>query len=259
MKTVVFVLTILLGAAPSYAAKWLRHADQRTTLPKDILKDRKSWAVDLEGGLRQVEGNTQSKLMHGGFSVYKTVDFSSYYLDINGLYSESSKKVSENHLNGALRWDRRCFEDPNWRFFVFNTHGFNEFTKLNYRTTLGSGIWYDFHGEDWVNRVSVAPSYFYEEFEGPLVNRELRVSLRDVGSWKLDEKSSVGYDFFYIPKANKIGDFQIFFAPFVQTEVYKKFLSIKVSLSLEHDSRPQSGVKRTDRAYLTSFVFSMGQ
>lgn len=253
----IFYLFLILGAPYVNASPWQRSADQRTLLPEKLERGRNDWGIDLGAGYSQYSGNVEQTSANMEFTYFNKMEHDSFYVNSGVIYGLSKGAVSQNQGRIAMRYDHPVTE--NFKWFVFNTHAYNEFLKLDYRTTLGAGPWYDFQGEKWRNGVSMAPAFFYEDFDGFGTEKDFWISLRNYYMAELNETTGVGFDVFYMFRANDPDDHLIFFQPFLETEIQPDRFSLKLSYNLEGDSRPKPGVKSTDFNYYATLVMHFGE
>lgn len=241
----------------SLASPWQRSADQRTLLPEKLENGRNDWGVDLGIGYSQYSGNVEQTSANLEFTYFKKIDDNTFYINSGFIYGISRGVVNQNQGRVVLRYDQPVTE--NFKWFVFNTHAYNQFLKLDYRGTLGAGPWYDFKGEKFTNGVSAAPVFFYEDFDGFGTEKDFWVSLRNYFVYELNESSNVGFDFFYMFRANEPDDHLTFFQPFLETVIKPNRFSLKLSYIAEGDSRPKPGVKSTDFNYYATLVIKFGE
>lgn len=254
---VVLFLGLILRPGLSMADIYERTGDQRTSLPRSVFGERKSWGSDLSAGYSQNAGNVESRLYNIGFSAFKIFDRMSVYNTNKLVYFKFEDVLIQKQGDTTLRADYRVAGTFSW--FAFNTHAFNEFLLLDYRTILGTGPWYDLMGKKWKNGVSFAPAFFYEEFDGYPAERSVRLSWRNVFECALTDTATFGVDVFYAPKVNDFNDVQVFAGAFIESKIYKDSVGLKVTFDWEHDSRPKPTVKKNDTLLFTSLIFHMGK
>jgi hypothetical protein len=252
-----WLLVGLIFCELCHAGVWDRSADQRSKLPEAVAQGREKWGADLSLGYTHNTGNVEYLNAYGGLSLFNICEKNTYYLDSSGLYVKSGKNVAQNQRRATLRVDRPQTE--NFKWFAFNTHAYNEFLRLNYRTTVGAGPWYDFKGNGWTNGISFAPVSFHEEFSHAPVEGYMRASFRNNFMFKISDTAFAGFDLFYMPRANRIADHYDFFQPFVETKLYKESVALRLMYTVEFHSHPQPGVRKTDTEYLTVLTFKTGE
>jgi hypothetical protein len=263
MRKIIFKSFILIVFCLSFnfeanaQGAWDRAGDTRTALPERIFKNRKKWGVDLGLSYTEYSGNANQLSGSTQVSAFRAFEKLSYYLDGSLGYARSRGVVGQNRRHIVLRMDRKVSE--NFKWFAFNTHAYNQFLRLDYRTTVGAGPWYDFIGSKWKNGFSVAPTYYYEEFQRQRPNSEGGWSFRNYFTYDISETASGGFDLFYAPRMKEIADFHFYFQPFLTAKVYKDLVSLRLSYTLEYDSRPIANVRQGDRTYMTTFNFAVGE
>ena len=251
LKILIFSI-ISVSSSSSLANIWSRQGDQRTDVTENVLGDRQQ-AVEFNFGFNKNSGNVNQQVYSTGLALAKKIHSVGFYMKMQTFFAESNDFTVQNQKSLVLRADYPI--EQKLRLFTFSTHAANEFLRLDYRSTLGLGPWYDWVGEKWTNGLSLAPVFFYEEFGGVPRNREWRVSFRSLFGWKIDDKSRWGYDFFFAPRAKHLADLQVFFQPFFETKIYKESVSLKMTYTVEYDSRSLDGIKSTDTQYMTSLNF----
>ena len=257
MNRIIFLLFTFFLSTTFADGFWDRASDMRTDLPENIFQKRKLWGVDLSLGYSENSGNIEQINGYTNISLFKVSGDFSYYLQGSALYSSFGESVVQNRRAATLRIDWRRTAQFKW--FAFNTHGSNEFLKLNYRTTFGAGPWFDFAGKSWKNGLSVVPVVLVEQFEGQDSSNEAAVSLRNVFRYELNSVSSIGFDFFYAPRMKEVSDYHLYFQSIFETKIYRDLIFLQLMYTLEYDSRPAAGVRSADRTYMTAISFHLGK
>jgi predicted porin len=81
------------------------------------------------------------------------------------------------------------------------------------------------------------------------------LSFRDLGSYKFDEETSLGYDLMYIPTIDEWSRYRIFTAFWLDNKLNKR-VTLRLKYSYEKNSFRIPGVNDTDREVTTSLVYS---
>lgn len=247
---ITFSIIILLLYTAAQASPWQRGADSRTAVPEKIKGKSLDWGLDAGLGYSQFAGNVEQTSANSEITYYNKIEDDLFYWQTGLIYGTSKGINNQNQGRTAFRYDWRC--ESQFKWFAFNTHAFNKFLKLNYRGTLGAGPWYNFIGDNWVNGVSIAPTIFYEDFDGFGIEKETWLSFRNFLEFKLSVGNTIGTDFFYMVRTNDTADRLIYFQPYLETSILTDKLSLKLSAIIEDDSRPKPGVKSTDyNTYVT--------
>lgn len=234
----------------------LRATDTRTLTPEAVMAERKQWGVDLGFGGTFNRGNTDVNYLNSNFSVFAAKGPSTTYLSGSMIYNTFGNIRVINQGGLTARYDH-SIQGP-WKIFAFNTNGYNEFIRLNYRTTTGAGPWYDQTLGATKHGLSLALTHEYEKFKGGTIERAGRLSFRDVSRIPLSRVAEIRADLFYVPKLDEIGDYRLFAEIALQTIIWRDKLGLKVSWTDEYDSRPKPGVKPNDTLWLTSLTFHFG-
>ena len=238
-------------------AQFLRATDTRTFTPQAVMAERKQWGADLGFGGSFNRGNTDVNYLNTNFSVFAARDPATAYLSGSMSYNTFGKVRVLNQGTLAARYDH-SIQGP-WKVFVFNTNGYNEFNRLNYRTTMGIGPWYDYTLGPTQHGLSLAMTHEYEKFKGGILERAGRVSFRDVSRLPISQVAELRADLFYVPKVEEVRDYHLFAEISLQTMILRDRLGLKLSWTDEYDNRPKPGVKPNDVLWLTSLTLHLGK
>ena len=242
---------------PHETADVLQRADDTRTLsPSKIKGDYKIWNLDLKTGLSIFSGNTEQISCTGDLKLNHSWDFASVYIWGKGSYLSINGKPTLNNLTGTVRGDYNIYGPLSW--FIYNTHSTNEFIKLNYRMTIGSGPWIDFDLGPINNSSSLALAYEYQYYKPDIVENNARLSFRHIATYNILENLSVGFDFFYVPKVNDFSKYRIYFETFLENKIFDN-VYLNVKLGNEIDSTPQPDIKPYDLSLITSLGFKFGE
>lgn len=218
---------------------------------------RKEWGADLAFGGSFNRGNTDVNYLNTSFAFFRAWRPSTVYLTGAMVYNTFGGRRVLNQGSLTARYDH-ALQGP-WKAFVFSTHAYNEFLRLDYRATMGAGPWYDLALGPTRHGLSLALTRDYEKFKGGLVERSVRVSFRDISKVPISQAAELGADLFYVPKADEFGDYHLFAEISLQTMIWRDNLGLKLSWIDEYDSRPKPGVKPNDTLWLTSLTFHFGK
>lgn len=160
---------------------------------------------------------------------------------------------------GALtaRFDR-TLRGP-WKLFAYHTAAYNEYTRLDYRSTTGLGPWYDLSLGPTSHGLSLAAAHEYERFKGGRVQRAPRLSYRQRSRLPVSPAAGLDADFFYVPKFDDFDDYRLYAEISLRTLFWKDTLGLSLSWIEEYDSRPKPGVKPNDTLWLTSLSVRLGR
>lgn len=251
-------LVALLLAAPAQAqSPFVRASDLRTSAPEAVLGQRKAWGADLTFGGSFNRGNTEVDYVTTGLALFAARAPHTAYLTGSMVYNTFGDTRVLNRGDLTLRYDR-ALAGP-WKLFVFNTQAYNEFLRLDYRTSTGAGPWYDLDAGSLRTGLSAALVHQYERFKGGIVERAGRISLRALSRLPVSQVAELGADVYYAPSLDADGDYHLFAELSLQTRFWRDNLGIKVSWLEEYDSRPKPGVKPNDTLWLTSLTVHLGR
>ncbi|MDC1311196.1 DUF481 domain-containing protein [Burkholderiales bacterium] len=170
---------------------------------------------------------------------------------IGSEYGETSGDRSADEQIIHIRHTRILAKGSDWE--VFSQWQQNEFTRLEERTLLGSGIRLGF-GDDVDSRLYLGLGAFYES------TRNEDESDREMGRSNIyvSHRKKTSKDISLITTAylqNKLDDpnDQRAIGSFSMSIPATNNLDFTVSLNVEHDSRSPIGVEKTDWTYKTGF------
>lgn len=261
MKTIKTILFIFLISLPFTldAGLFDQAGDTRTTNPQNILKDNKSWGVNLNAGGSFFSGNLNQSILYSYFTLFKKYAKSTAYLEsrVDYFATRDPDVTLQNRADGTLRLDYELI--PKLKWFAFTTSSYNEFLLIDYRFTGGTGPWYNLFKTDGMsNDVSLALTYEYEEFKGYTSESAARISFRDIFNIAISSQFNIGVDFFYVPKIADFEDYHIYVGQFIEFLFYKNIFGLKYILSTEYDSIPKSGIEKSDLSMITALTFYFG-
>ena len=170
---------------------------------------------------------------------------------IGSEYGETSGNRSADEQLIHLRHTRVLTKRSDWE--IFSQLQQNEFTRLEERTLLGSGIRLGF-GDHLDSRLYLGLGAFYES------TRNENESAREMGRSNIyvSHRKKTSKDISFITTAylqNKLDDpdDQRAIGSFSMSIPATENLDFTISVNLEHDSRSPIGVEKTDWTYKTGF------
>jgi len=170
---------------------------------------------------------------------------------IGSEYGETSGNRSADEQLIHLRHTRVLTKRSDWE--VFSQLQQNEFTRLEERTLLGSGIRLGF-GDNLDSRLYLGLGAFYES------TRNENESAREMGRSNIyvSHRKKTSKDISFITTAylqNKLDDpdDQRAIGSFSMSIPATENLDFTISVNVEHDSRSPIGVEKTDWTYKTGF------
>lgn len=138
----------------------------------------------------------------------------------------------------------------------------NEFTRLSLRTLFGAGVRMRLHGND-VGATWLGTGAFHstEKLEdNPLYSdggteRLWRGNIYLAIAYHLHNNISVESTSYYQPALSDTGDYRLLEQASVRFTI-NNHLSLRLTLDINHDSRPPESVKQTDVNYLSGLEYS---
>ena len=174
---------------------------------------------------------------------------------IGSEYGETSGNRSADEQLIHLRHTRVLTKRSDWE--VFSQLQQNEFTRLEERTLLGSGIRLGF-GDHLDSRLYLGLGAFYES------TRNENESAREMGRSNIyvSHRKKTSKDISFITTAylqNKLDDpdDQRAIGSFSMSIPATENLDFTISVNVEHDSRSPIGVEKTDWTYKTGFGWKL--
>jgi opacity protein-like surface antigen len=249
------LLTALLASGAAFADRYDRSDDTRSRVPASVTLNR-DWGIDFAGGATLNRGNVNKTVENAKFDAFWRQGRFTPYLTAGYEYGDLSNLVYMQKANVIGRVDYQLTEQ--WRVFAISTQGYNYFLKIAYRTTDGIGPWYDWTLGPVKSSSSLALAYEYEKYRGFPSDYFYRLPFRQVSTWEFSETASLGIDFFFSPVVTIPSNYRIYFGPFLEGKLVDDFLSLRVQLALDYDSRPRPGVVATDTETYLSLVFHFG-
>jgi len=226
-----------------------------TTTTNPLNKNRQSWGLDIESGLKLDRGNTERTSSDNSFSAFRRTKNIGTHLNAEYLFGRTDKKRFKNKAGASLRADYHL--DSDWRVFAFTAQSFDEFLNLTHRASYGVGPWLDLHFGKLYIAPSFALTYSVENFRDFSGERLMRGSFRVITKWTFSERSSLGFDFFYIPAFENFDDYHLSFKPYLMSKLIGDMLALKTRLDIVRDNAPKPGIKKTDISLVSSIVLSL--
>lgn len=254
---VMALASLCLGQESFAQSPFLRSTDKHTLTPEAVIGERKRWGADLSFGGGFNRGNVTINSLNGSFDLFKSWELSSAYLSGSFIYSTFQDRRTLNLGAVTVRADRRI-AGP-WKLFAFNTQAYNDFLRLDYRTTTGAGPWYDLAVGETRHGLSAALVHEYQRFFFGTVQRTARFSFRAMSRWPISPLAELTSDLFYVPRLDRISDYRADIEIGLETRIWRDNLGLKVSWLNEYENRPQPDVKHNDVFWLTSLTCHFGR
>ena len=200
-KKRLFFVLIFAGLLPFIAqtcpaqSNYLYGSDTRTSLVEFMAGERKQLGGDFAFGGNFIRGNADINYLNSNFGIFKFWERRSVYIKGFVLYNTSGAQKTINQGMESIRYDQ-CFGKP-LKVFIFNTNAYNDFIRLNYRTTSGLGLWYAFAHNAANHGFSIAVTHEYENFKAGLIERAARLSVRNLSAFEISNTAEISADFFH--------------------------------------------------------------
>ncbi len=230
--------------------------DSRTLTPEQVTKNRKEWGIDLDAGTTLDRGNVKFTAGAGRLTVFRTITRYTAYFDGNISYASNNGSKFINRGAEMIRIDDRM--DEHWRLFIFNANLYNEFWKLDARQTTGGGPWYDLKLGQLTMGLSLSAGYERESFQGFPTEKRARFGFRDLIAYPISATSKTGLDVLYSVAGDDLANSHLVCAAFLESDIIKDQLGLKLSYALNAESRPKPGILPSDSEIIASVALHLG-
>ncbi|MDA3907630.1 MAG: DUF481 domain-containing protein [Sulfurimonas sp.] len=214
----------------------------------------------FEAGLETKRGNTDKDNYKASLRVnYDNNESYVIWGEFSGEYGESNYVKDTNKAFSHLRYIHSLTNDENLRYELFAQLESDEFRQINSRTLGGAGLRYRVFNSLKNGKGFFGLGSFYEkiEYNNPQINpSEDNVRLNSYLAYRIDisDMSTFSYVLYYQPKVDDYTDYIVSNQLELKLHILKK-LFLKLNVTLDEDSNPPIGVKKTDFTQTTTFVF----
>jgi putative salt-induced outer membrane protein len=249
-----------IAVAPSaITAVWPVGAESPETVAAAVEAERQvarykpKWTATLEGGATRTEGNTDTLVGRGRFDLNRKteIDLLSFYAQAD--YAEENKSRTRNEYLAGSRYQSAITE--RWYWYARSELEFDEFEDLDLRATMAAGL-----GYYWIKQTAhefkteLGAGYRHEAYENGDTSDDMILDL--AGHYRLDLADWVRFTHstVYSPNIEEFSDYRLRLDTAFLFPLEKEYLSIKVGMKNEYNSRPQPGRDRLDNTYYASVV-----
>ncbi len=222
----------------------------------ELEASKPKWSAKLEGGVVRKEGNTDTLKGHGRFDLKRTTTQGLLHFYLAGRYSEENDVRSTNEYLGGVRYENSLTE--RWFWYVRTEFEFDEFEDIDLRATAAAGP-----GYYWLKRpehelkTNFGLGYRHESYDDDRTEDQAVLDLGldyrlDVAPWLQFTQSTV-----YTPDIEEFDDYRMKFDTALLIPFKDERWAWKVGMRNDYNSRPQSGLDRSDNTYYTSIVLSI--
>ncbi len=230
---------------------------EQVTLEQAIAKHQTKWGATIEAGGVMKEGNTDSLNVHGRFELRRSTsdDLLKFYL--RAEYAEQDDIRNRSEIIGGADYEYQ-FADR-WSWYARSELEFDEFENLDLRTTVATGVGYNWIRKDQVDlKTRAGIGYVHESFNNGTTENKAIADLGLALRWDILDWMRLTHDATYSPSFDGIEDYRLTFDsaltfPLGTSEVWK----FKLGVLNEYDSLPAPGVKRLDNTYYSSIVLDV--
>jgi len=214
-----------------------------------------------EVGLETKRGNTDKDNYKASLRV--TYDEASQYIlwgEISGEYGKSNGVEDTNKIFSHLRYIHSLTNNQDLRYELFAQLQSDDFKQINSRALSGAGLRYKIFSSTEDGNGYFGLGGFYENviYKNSATDPdEDNARLNTYLTYTLDfsEKSTFSTTIYYQPKTNDFGDYIQSSQLELNLHIFKS-LFLKFKTSWDIDSKPPTGIKKSDFTQTTSFVFN---
>ncbi len=214
-----------------------------------------------EVGLETKRGNTDKDNYKASLRVTydEAIDYVAWG-EISGEYGKSNGVEDTNKLFLHLRYIHTLTDNQDLRYELFMQVQSDDFKQISSRTLIGSGLRYKIFSSVEDGNGYFGLGGFYENIiykNSATDPDEDNARLNTYLTYSLDfsQKSKFSTTIYYQPKTNDFSDYIQSSQLELKLHVFKE-LFLKFKTSWDVDSRPPTGIKKSDFTQTTSFVFN---
>ncbi|MCG8430009.1 MAG: DUF481 domain-containing protein [Candidatus Omnitrophica bacterium] len=250
-KTGIALLCIVLTAVCAHAQE--EPAEAQTA---DRAGKARDWKTSLSLGYNQQNGNTNKAQLHVTGEFVKDMEHSQFSAGANVLYSQADKKMDSQKWDSTVRYSRDFGDEYRW----FNSYQLkvdhDRFADIDYRIlpSVGLGYWF-WRQDDWKWMAEGSLGYEITSYRSAKPDDEEPVAiLRTYLEKQVLENARISEDFSVIPSleggGTRIKSITAFTNPLADN------LDLEVKYTLDHDSKPPGGIKKTDSLFTVGVKYT---
>ena len=245
---ITLLLLPLLPAGATAKDYYSMAGDTRTRAPNLIY--RGPWGVQLGGATALYRGNIEVVAGHAEALAYRNLGDVAAYVEVNLDYKSKEGEPYQERAGAAARVDAKLVRlSDHFKLggAVIATEFHDKLLLVDYRSTVGGGLWLDFESEYVSNGFSVFGTVEHELFMGYPSETTGRLSLRNITLLTLTGTSRFIADVYYVPAFSDLaGDYRFSAEGTLEVDIVSQVLSLTMSSTYEYDSLPKPEVKSYD-------------
>ena len=214
------------------------------------------WSFSLEAGGTASEGNTDTLEAHGRIDVKRVTETDLLNFYLAAKYYEQNDLRSTNEYRGGFRYETSVTD--RWYWYARMELEFDEFEDLDLRATVAAGA-----GRYWMKqpdhefKTSLGLGYRHESYNSGRVNDDAVLDFglnyrRDLAPWV-----HFTHALTYSPAFQDIDDYRLDLDTALLFPFSDPRFKLKLGVTNEYNSRPQSGFDRLDTTYYASLVVEL--
>lgn len=181
------------------------------------------------------------------------LDFSYAYGQVGGIENENKSYAHYRFLHTLYK--------PEWNWEVFAQNEGDDFRSIQRRLLGGGGLRWRFYESDFFGRIYFGLGSYYEYLsyttQTDPMERNARVNSYLSYTKKFGKDARISLGVYYQPKISDWDDYYFNQAASLFIYIYGQ-LFVNIEVSHAHDSRPGSGVDKTDFKQVTSIGWTFG-
>lgn len=221
----------------------------------------KDWNAAVSLGYNQQTGNTQKAQLNVG-AEYKRLfneEKEEFSAGGNVLYSSSDKKMDTQKWDAFTRYLWKFGEEYRWFNSYQLTVDHDRFADIDYRITPAAGIGYwivqESDEKDWTWMVEGLLGYQITNYRSAQPDEEEAVFIgHTYFDKKLFDNAKISEDFYVIPSLE--GGGTLFKSVTAFTNPLADNLDLEVKYTVDHDTDPAPGIKKTDTLFTVGIKYS---
>ncbi len=214
------------------------------------------WTTTLQAGGSSTEGNTDTLQVNGRLDVKRKTKDELLHFYLTAKYYENNDKRTTNEYRGGVMFENALTDK--WYWYTRTELEFDEFEALDLRATAAAGAgYYWLKKEEHELKTRLGLGYRHEAYDTGRIEDQAIIDLGldyrfELAPWvQFTQSTTYSPDFQEFNNYRLDADTALVF-PFKDPRV-----KLKVGMSHEYNSRPQSGFERLDTTYYANVILEL--
>ncbi|MCH9002200.1 MAG: DUF481 domain-containing protein [Planctomycetes bacterium] len=214
------------------------------------------WTTTLQAGGSRTEGNTDTLQVHGRLDVKRKTKDELLHFFLTAKYYEQNDNRTTNEYRGGVMFENALTDK--WYWYTRTELEFDEFEALDLRATAAAGAgYYWLKKEEHELKTRLGLGYRHEAYDTGRIEDQAIIDLGldyrfELAPWvQFTQSTTYSPDFQEFNNYRLDADTALVF-PFKDPRV-----KLKVGMSHEYNSRPQSGFERLDTTYYANVILEL--